>query len=449
LPKTNEESIEILTSSFGKLLDLLNDTLDLAKIEQGKMTPSFTNFNPIVELSHAIRKIKKSTVPVYTTTDPSLPILVYGDPHFFQRITSNLLSNAVKFTHEGYVRLIMSSDSDVWFKLEVEDTGIGMSEEDQQQFFGIFTMGDSSIRRPYGGIGVGLALCTKMLSLLGGRMELESVVGKGSKFTVNFPFPSICLPYYPSTLKDKNYQILEITGNRNVSRVIIPHCKFYNMEVVYNPDQVCDRLAAIFIYPRQEQINKAKEIVKKFPGTKIVVTANKNDKFEITDDMKVYIKPIPLPDLLGIFNEIAWNKRPTEQLVNLEPLRILLAEDNKTNQFVMKKMFQKLKINATIVENGEEAINELEKSKYDILFLDEFMPVLDGPSAAREIRKNEKHNQLTIIALTASHGKDDEIICLSAGMNAFLTKPITIKMMRDVLTKCIQGQITANTKMPL
>ena len=448
LPNTNDESIEILTTSFGKLLDLLNDTLDLAKIEQKKMTPSLTNFNPILELSTVIRKVKKATVPVITKTDPGLPILIYGDPHFFQRIASNLLSNAVKFTHDGYVRLIMSSDGDAWFKLEVEDTGIGMSEEDQQQFFGIFTMGDSSIRRPYGGIGVGLALCTKMLSLLGGRMELKSVVGKGSTFTVHFPFPSIYVPFFPSTLKQKRYQILELTGNKSIIAVITPHCNFYNMEIITDPALACDRLAAIFVYNNKEVIETARATVKKFPRAKIFMSCEKNEAFQ-APDIKVFVRPIPLPNILSIFSEIAWRKQQTEKAQNLAPLHVLLAEDNTTNQLVMRKMFQKLKIDATIVENGREAINELEKSKYDVLFLDEYMPVLDGPSAAREIRMNEKYNQLTIIALTASHGKDDETICLSAGMNAFVTKPVTLKMMRDVLIKCAQGQITANTKTPL
>lgn len=340
----------------------------------------------------------------------------------------------------------MSSDLDSILTLQVVDTGIGISEEDKQRLFGIFQMGDSSITRPYGGIGVGLALCTKMLHLLGGKLELESNVGKGSTFTAIFQFQCAYIPFVPKTLKDKHFQVLEISGNPSISYVMRPHCDFYNIEIINDPSLANERLSNIFIYPQPEQLKIARELVKKYSSARIVAFCPSNNVIE-APDVKVMINPVPLPSILSLFNEIVWRKEKVKEVKTLSPPHVLLAEDNPTNQLVMRKMFQKLNIDAKIVENGREAIEALEKEKFDVLFLDEYMPVLNGPSAAREIRGcGDKYKDLTIIALTASHGKDDETECINAGMNAFLTKPVTLQMMKDILSKCASGQITASTK---
>ena len=433
LPDKYSENIDILTSSFNQLMDLLNDTLDLAKIEQGKMIPSFTNFNALKEMEAVLSKLKKSKVPIYSGISPSLPRLLYGDPHFFRRIVSNILTNAVKFTQKGKVTYVISYDNDA-LTVIISDTGIGISKDIQKILFNIFSMGDSSMTRPYGGIGVGLALCKKMLSLINGSINLQSEVGVGSTFTVRFPCDAVLVPYVPKAIKEKKYQILILPKRPGIIGAAKPHADFYGIEIVEDESRITDKLRMIFISDNQEEIDHAFDIKKKYPKTEITMISNviptvKNAEIN-------YIKsPIPLSTLPDIFSEIAW---PKKEEISPEKKygRVLLAEDNLTNQFVMRKMFQKLNVDCKIVDNGQEAINSLEKEKFGLVFLDENMPILDGPSAARAIRsRKEEWSNITIIALTASHSKDDETLCLDAGMNAFLTKPITLNEIKDALNK--------------
>lgn len=434
LPPGNTENLEILNTSFGKLLDLLNDTLDLAKIEQNKMRPSFTLFNPIEEIDKIISKFNKQPLPIYTLADPTLPCLMYGEPHFLARITSNLLSNAVKFTPSGYVQMNLSSDNNQTFVMTVEDTGIGISMEDKKKLFNIFMMGDSSVTRPYGGIGVGLALCQKMIELINGKIELESTVGKGTKFTVTFPFEARCIPYCPKPVREKNFYVLNLTGLAFLTTRLTPFCEFYGLKQVFKPEDIKGYLAIVIITNLKEQVQIALSLMEKFPKVKLYLSYGRGEQLCYEGpEFKIYQRPIPLSILMSFFSETAWRRRLSSFDQSIYSRTVLLAEDNSTNQLVMRKIFQKLGCEATIVDNGLMAVEKLRNNNYDIVFLDEFMPEMDGHSAAIEIRKFNK--QVILVALTASHSKDDEELCLSAGMNDFITKPISISNIRNILVK--------------
>lgn len=433
LPPGNDDNIDILTNSFEKLLDLLNDTLDLAKIEQNKMIPSWAPFDPAEEVGKIIQKFKRPHVPVITKTMAGFPTIVYGEPHFFSRIVSNLLSNAVKFTHEGMVMITMTSDMESSITVKIEDSGIGISTEDVERLFTIFAMGDNSIRRPYGGIGVGLPLCQKMLNLIGGKLELSSIVGKGSKFTVICPFEIYYVPFVPRTIKEKELYALDLTGVDLYHELLEPHCKFFGIPLLKNPDD-SKPISIIFLTNRQNAIDTALEIIRKRKNVVALMSYNKGEEILYQGvEIRRELSPVRLGIIVKILKEVAWNKGEDKDNIKIAPISVLLAEDNATNQLYMRKMFQKLGVSLVVVGNGMEAVEKLKEEKFDLVFLDQCMPVLDGPSAAVEIRKFNK--DVTIIALTASHSKDDEMLCLSAGMNAFLTKPVSISNIRCTLMK--------------
>ena len=444
---------EILSDSFQKLLELLNDTLDLAKIEQNQMHPSFANFDPLQVLSDTLFKQKKQAVrngiKIISRISPDLPYVVYGDPHIFARIASNLASNAVKFTKEGSIIIQLAPNDDDSIELVVQDTGIGISPTEQKKIFEIFSQGDSSITRAYGGVGVGLALINKMLSMIHGDIKLQSEVGYGSTFSVRFPYQAILVPFVPATLKAKHLQVLNLGGSQ-VTKAIQPHCYFSGLEIITEPREVTDKLILIYIHDSESQIQIAKNLKKMHPDcTVFLVTESlrqpmdQHEQNEMKEKLKkdipgieIHSSPLGFNIIPRLFAGLIWKKKSDKSASKTLKLKVLLAEDNATNQLVMRKIFEKLGIEATIVDNGALAVAALPKQNYNLVILDQHMPVMDGPSAARAIRaSNEKWSTIPIVALTASHSKEEENACLSAGMNAFLCKPITIKMLTELLRK--------------
>lgn len=432
------DNCEILSDSFQNLIELLNDILDLAKIEQNQMHPSFTDFDPLQVLSDCLAKpvkqCNKNGIAFNPVVDPKLAYVVHGDPHIFARVASNLVSNAVKFTKRGSITITLQSDQEDNLKLSVQDTGIGISHDFQQKIFGIFLQGDNSITRSFGGIGVGLALVNKMLQLINGRITLKSNVGRGSAFNVTFPYQSQFLPYIPQTLKNKtHHQVLNLAGPR-VYSVCQPHCEFFGHELINEIDLVNDHLSLILIDSTEQCIEQAKELIKKYPDAQAAVVSGHDLSQDVIPgviNVKGWIRDLP-----RMFSDIIWRRKKIKKKQSRGGLKVLLAEDNPTNQLFMRKVFEKLSTEATIVDNGADALKKLSTSRFDLVILDQHMPVMDGPSCAMAIRSsNEIWSKIPIIALTASHSKEDENACLSAGMDSFLTKPVTIRMIQSLLDK--------------
>lgn len=431
------DNMEILSDSFQSLLELLNDILDLAKIEQNQMHPSFTDFDPLQVLADSLNKqmkqAAKNGILFNPIIDPKLATVVHGDPHIFARVASNLVSNAVKFTKKGSITISVSSDDNL--KLIIADTGIGISHDFQQKIFGIFLQGDNSITRSYGGIGVGLALVNKMLQLINGHITLKSDTGRGTTFTITFPYESELIPFIPSTLKNKqHHQILNLAGQR-VFQICQPHCEFFCHALISDVELINEHLSLILIENKEECIEQVKEIMKKYPDVQIANVLGPEIPQTVLNNVinvRQWIKDLP-----RLFSDLIWRKKIMKKKMSIgNHLKVLLAEDNATNQLVMRKVFEKLATDAVIVDNGADALKMLNNERFDVVILDQHMPVMDGPSCARAIRESgEKWSKIPIVALTASHSKEDENACLSAGMDSFLTKPITIRMIQSLIEK--------------
>ena len=343
LSEKQKHYAKMLESSGKAMLNLINDILDLSKIEAGKLELEKHNFNlqQIVDESLDIFRLtaENKGLLLQSDIDPDVPPHLCGDSGRLLQILINLIGNAVKFTDQGSVKIAVNleqkSDKTVILRFKIQDTGIGISKEKQHLLFNSFEQLDSSSTRKFKGTGLGLAISKKLVELKGGIIGVESTEGKGSLFWFN--------------------------------------CSFA-------------------IGSDSETKRKTSKKIKHTP----------------------------------------------QEIENLKGHKILLAEDNIVNQKVTAGMLEKLGIGVDIAENGQEAINAMKKKKYDLVIMDVQMPVMDGITATQKIRRdaeNQPNIDIPIIAMTANATEGDRYICIDAGMNDYITKPISSASLTEILIK--------------
>jgi CheY-like chemotaxis protein len=344
LSEEAREFASTISQSGRSLLELLNDVLDYSKIEAGRMELDTVSFSPMDILRNAASLVESAARTKGLTCrielDDTLSNSVVGDPVRLRQVLYNLLSNAVKFTSAGEVallgRLLPTEDSRLRkLIVSVKDTGIGMSPGATQRLFQPFLQADSSITRKYGGTGLGLAISRRLIELMQGTLQVESIQGQGSTFTL-----SILLPTAPET---------------------------------DSPTE-----------------------------PKLITSVAKDFKSS-----------------------------------NPPPLRILLAEDNEINRKVARLMLAKLGQKPIEVVNGQEAVERCQREEFDLILLDLQMPVLDGLSAAKQIRASQSPLKKVprIFAFTANAFVEDRQACLAAGMDGVLTKPVTLEQLHGLIVE--------------
>ena len=328
------------------LLRIINDILDFSKVEAGKMEIEQIVFG-LEDLLTGVadlvgERAADKGLSLNVTATPDLPGHYLGDPLRLNQVLTNLATNAIKFTEAGSVdikvRLEESSEKESILFFSVSDTGIGLSEESRARLFQPFTQADTSITRKYGGTGLGLVLCRKLVELMGGRIWCESTLGLGSTFmfTVRLGRP---------TEEEVAAAIEEAAPTRSSAK------------------------------------NRYQELAEKLSG-----------------------------------------------------FRILMVEDNDLNQMVVKEMLKKIDLDITIANNGVEALEWLDQAEFDIVLMDVQMPEMDGITAVRRIREQERFRELPVIAMTAHAMSGDRERSLAAGMNEHITKPVSPKVLFNCLT---------------
>jgi two-component system sensor histidine kinase/response regulator len=353
-PEQREFADTIKISADG-LLSIINDILDFSKIEAGKLLIEKTGFDLRETVKNAIGtlslKARDKKLDLGYSISQDVPTLLVGDPSRLRQILLNLLSNAVKFTEKGRVFLdiirIGASGEEFTLDFAVHDTGIGISEAVQKALFQNFTQADSSTTRRFGGTGLGLTICRKLVELMGGTINLTSTVGKGSTFRFTLPF------------------------------------------------------------------------TKPEPGQATVST----------------------PAATSTISSGAPAVAPGS-------VRVLFAEDNKINQMVGGKQLAKLGYHSVdIVGNGFEAVSAWQQGNYGIILMDCQMPEMDGYAAAQKIREYEREKQLPhipIIAMTANAMQGDRELCLAAGMDDYLSKPVNERDLKAVIERATQARSTGS-----
>ena len=475
LDDEQREYVNTVATSANSLLTIINNILDLSKIENNKMELESINFKPINEFEDTIEifgaQAGDKNLYLASYIDPSIPKVIKGDIVKLKEILTNFLSNSMKFTHEGGISVKIENrginDNKVKVYFEIADTGIGISEEQKDKIFEAFSQADVSVTRKYGGTGLGLSITVKYIEMMGGKVEVESEVNKGSKFFFEIEFdivenvPSIEPNLFEKVkiaLKDKEkYTVKEefLKKYLTYNGVKISTFKDLNELEKLIEENKTDSITLLY----EELIDYMDYIKDKNLKYTLLASLRYKENIKNLSYTPVYIvwDPINPTKSVDMIRDI--EKSKTNNFINKKikqevktdkedkfNIEVLIAEDNPINQKLIKLTLNQLGIKTTLANNGSEAFNKYSSNpeKYDIIFMDIQMPVMDGIEATHEILKFETEHGIKhtpIIALTANALKGDRERFLSEGMDEYLTKPIN----KDALIAMIE-KFTKNSK---
>ncbi|KAL7751431.1 hypothetical protein RI367_003291 [Sorochytrium milnesiophthora] len=452
------EQLELLRpiqSSAKDLLQIINDILDLSKIESGKLVLSKEDccLREIIENSadSVSSQAAEKSITVITLYPANVPSRIHHDGTRIGQVLRNLLSNAIKFTPQGEVVVEVSASAPndagtVVFTVRCTDTGIGIPEEQMDKLFKPFSQIDCSLSRKYGGTGLGLNISKKFAQILSGDLTCESKLGQGSTFT--FTFEAGLLPEQTSPANlPHNLTFVLCHPSPLVRQMVTGYLQFDGHRVhatdvegiaQYQPPPA-QRNRTVYLLDKQ---SIDMETIKQTTVPKILLS--ETDKpGDLTNETTTFVVRIPLrrSRLLSIVSAIfsqthrTVGRAPQAQRPHFS-LRVLMAEDNAVNQSMAERMLRKFGISVVSVVNGALAVEACKDRQWDLILMDVMMPVMDGHQATRIIREAvPKDEQPKIIALTANAFAEDKAMCLEAGMDDYLTKPLTFASLEAMLLR--------------
>jgi PAS domain S-box-containing protein len=481
LDQEQKQYAQIVRSSGEALLGLLNDILDLSKIEAGKFEIDAMDFDLRASLEDiaemlAVRAQEKG-LDLALNIDHDVPAFVQGDPGRIRQILVNLVGNAVKFTEKGSVTISVTPERQdanlLDLRITVADTGIGMTEEQLGRLFQPFQQADGSITRRFGGTGLGLAICHQLAALMDGRIEVESAPGKGSSFhlfvTLRVQKAKKSRRVPKADLAGK--RILLVDRHEASRKSIAAHLLGWGcrLEEVQDPERVLFLLDKAAVdddpfdlalidtgIPGNEDgrsLGRRIRRIHALSDLKLVLTTalgHRGDVQELEQDgFSGYLtKPFRTSHLRGVLRAVLGLgssvdgprviTRHVIEEMRRHSLRILVAEDNHVNQILIRKLLDKLGYSCEIVENGQQVLEEIVRNPYDVVLMDCQMPVLDGLEATRRIRAGEAgeaNAAITIVALTAHALQEDRESCMRSGMDEYLSKPLHVEQLARVLRR--------------
>ncbi|NEQ40310.1 MAG: response regulator [Okeania sp. SIO3I5] len=499
LSAQQKDFVETIRTSGDSLLTIINDILDFSKIDSGKLE---LEYQPVL-ISNCIEEVldllspvaHKKGLEIAYYISPVTPKTVITDMTRLRQILTNLLSNAIKFTDFGEVILNVNTKDiypqnnqlenaekcDLGYEIEfsVRDTGIGIAKDKQEILFQSFSQIDSSTTRKYGGTGLGLVISKRLSEMMGGKMWLDSELGKGSTFYFTIKAkvaPTITnINLIPGQVKFDDKQVLIVDDNATNRKILHLQTQSWGIQ----PNSVASASEALQLLqqenpfslaildlkmPEIDGLELAKEICQLrqcqdlplilLSSSNLALTSDLLSQINLAATLQKPIKPSQLYQvLLSIFQERPIeltkkvpNDKTTEipELAEELPLRILLAEDNRVNQKVAINILKKLGYLADVAANGLEVLNALKLQKYDIILMDMQMPEMDGLAATMKINEQFLPAEIPyIIAVTANAMERDKQLCFDAGMNDYLSKPIRIKELIEILRK-YQAKIQDN-----
>jgi signal transduction histidine kinase/CheY-like chemotaxis protein len=468
LAADQREYAETIRSSGDALLSIINDVLDFSKIESGRLELERIEFDLRETIEGALdllaaKAAEKSLDLLYDVAD-TVPSVAMGDPSRLRQVLLNLLGNAIKFTSAGEVVLTVRTDGLDTVHVTVRDTGIGIPRDALERLGESFNQVDASTARRYGGTGLGLAISRRLVEMMGGRLWVESEVGRGSSFHFTAVLPPVDRPR-PSTSHVpalEHRRVLVIDDSETNRHILREYTARWGMECELAADaweglaalerRVPDVVVADLLLPGMDGEALAREIRLR-GGPPVVLLGGPGQRRAPDAPGTVLATPVK-PDelrstllrLLGHVPEPRPARRPAPQrsVPPLRPTRILLAEDHPVNQRVAVHMLRALGFTADLAADGRQALAALERTDYDILLLDVQMPELDGLDVARHLvaARPDPATRPWIIALTANAMRGDREQCLEAGMDAFLVKPVR----RDELEAGIEHGLAARAR---
>lgn len=459
------------------LLGVINDVLDISKIEANKIELYFADFHFEKMLQQVVNVVnfrvdeKNQKLRVYI--DKNIPRALFGDDQRLAQIITNLLSNAVKFTPDGgsielRTQLISDVGDECVIQIEVSDDGIGISPDQQEKLFQSFQQAESSTSRKYGGTGLGLAISKRIVELMGGKIWVESKLGQGAKFVFTIKVKHGNDTKYGLSYQNINWsniRILTVDDDQAILEYFHEIAKGFgtDCEIASNADEalrLIDANGEFNIYfvdlkmPDVDGIALTKEIRarEKKPGTSIVIMISSADLGNIEEDArkagvdKFLLKPIFPSSLSDIISECIGiaNEKTNDSSSDLNGIfsgrHVLLAEDIDINREIVITLLKSTGIHIDCAENGTQAVHMFlrEPEQYDMILMDVQMPEMDGYEATRQIRALDmpRAKEIPIVAMTANVFKDDINKCLAAGMSSHLGKPLDIDVLIRVMREC-------------
>lgn len=471
---------EIIRNSGQNLLEIVNNILDFSKIEAGKLELEQTEFNLVgliedFAAAHACKAFAKG-LEFNCIIDLPCSCQLLGDSVRLRQILENLVSNAVKFTSSGEIilRVEMPSFPDKSKKLlrfSVEDTGIGVPADKIDQLFLPFIQADSSITRKFGGTGLGLAICKTLVEKMGGELFIESIEGSKTRFWFEINLQCISEEGDESKLQRQAFKSKSVMV---VSPCFATRAAFMaifnvNFVAVSSEDELEEALASrreanaplelIFVDDQipEPRLNRIVDVIREeiCPLPKLILVARLGTKIDETEyirnDFNGYLfRPFKRENLRKVARgepfsgdeDLFDRQSAINNLQKRKEVKILVAEDNITNQMVAKGVFRKLGYDVDLVENGREALVALSRKTYDLVFMDCQMPEMDGFEATALIRSNFRNDlppDVVIVAMTAHAFNGYREKCLAAGMDDYIAKPFAVDEVRQVLEKWLKN----------
>ncbi len=480
LNESQREYLKSIETSSELLLGIINDILDLSKLDSGKVKLELIDFN----LEHLVNdvfqmvaeRVREKQIDSYIEIDANVTRALKGDPTRLRQILVNLLSNAIKFTECGSISIDVHQRSaagdQIEIEISVEDTGVGIPKDKHELIFESFSQADTSTTRKFGGTGLGLTICRKLVAAMGGKIWVESEVGKGSKFIFTIIFQkgndileADIAPVNKDFLKGKS--ILIVDDSQHSIQILRNYCQELEMKVVSFANsaraglQILDGLAKEQKLP---DVILSDVMMPEMNGYEFAGKVKSSSQFNvikmiaITSDIRLGAsqnaqskgfdgflpKPIIKDQLFKILVTVLGDNREKKEIITrhlaeevvYKDISVLVAEDNEMNLKLILALLGKLGCKADAVVNGKEAVDKLRNNpaKYHLCLMDVQMPVMGGLEASQMIRQ-EISKDLPIIALTAAVMEDDQQKAKLAGMNAFLAKPINIHRLKEILFK--------------
>ncbi len=470
LDLTQREYLNAVKYSADSLLSVINEILDFSKIEVGRLALDPIEFSLRDHLGHAMKSLAvgahQKDLELACFVPPELPDFVIGDPVRLRQVVLNLTGNAIKFTDHGEVVLRVEAEQSDPDKLNlhftVTDTGVGIPQQKQKIIFEPFTQADTSTTRRYGGTGLGLSISTRLIEMMGGRIWLESEVGKGSTFHFTAQFGVVKNAMARPTLKDPavldDVRVLVVDDNATNRQILEKTLSYWRMRptAVSNAtaalNMLCEAKAAGVPFslmvadchmPDVDGFMLVEQI-QRSPDLSNLVTIMLTSGGQRGDGARCkqlgiaayLIKPVLQADLLEALLQVLSScedvVKKTQVITRYTlregrlPLRILLAEDNLVNQKLASRLLENQGHMVVVAGDGAQAVDTLEKQSFDLVLMDAQMPVMDGFEATAAIRRLEQNTRahIPIIAMTAHAMVGDRQRCLQAGMDGYIAKPV-------------------------
>ncbi|WP_299689923.1 response regulator [uncultured Vibrio sp.] len=504
MPKEQKEYVNMLNTSSLTLLDLINDILDYSKIEAGRLElqqEPIKMMGIAADVESTFRvKAEQKGLRFQLAIDPKIPTMVIGDGTQLRQVLNNLVGNAIKFTEHGHVTFsihlqeVVEPEQKLRVKFEVSDSGIGIAEDKQQSVFDKFQQADGSTTRIYGGTGLGLTICEKIVTLMGSKLELSSVEGKGSTFYFTADFAS-CLDVEEQNIDFNKLSVLLVDDSQLNTRITSTQLQSFGVtsECCETATQVvslvsdslannspydlvlidkvmpvidgfqlakslldrfgkaCPKLVMISADPRKQDEARAKQVgfaayiarphqdnQLKWTISEVLARAADTSTFTYPNRGEVAFKDNePAPVTKPVQPEkTALKEEPKPAAVTASfSGKVLVVEDSRVNQQVAKMMLKKLGFEVEIADNGEIGVEMFQANDYVMIFMDCQMPVLDGFEATKQIRELEEGSSqhIPIVALTANVVQRDKHLCFDVGMDEFLPKPVNQGKLREIV----------------